>query len=88
MDKFKTEVNDVLDSLADLDPETEEYTKAVGNLKTLTEAETLHKGERAKLDPNGVLKTTAYLGGLTLTLLWEERHVIAKKAWGLLMRIF
>ena len=89
MDKYKVESERVVAALSELDPQSEEYKKAVENLKTLAEAENLHKGDTSKkLDVNTVLKAVAYIGGLMLTLKHEQFNVITSKAWSHLMRIF
>lgn len=45
---MKTEIEEVMEVLSNLDPATEEYTRAVQNLKTLCEADKVEEG--IKLD--------------------------------------
>lgn len=81
------EIKRVVDYISILDPTSEEYKKAVENLKVLTEAKATYETEtKAKLNPNSVLAVGGNLLGIGMVLGYERLHIIASKALSFIIR--
>lgn len=78
------EIDHILNRLAELDPDTEEYTAAVQNLKTLYEARA--KRQAFFIEPETILVVVANLLGILAILKYEEFNVVSSRAFGLVFR--
>jgi hypothetical protein len=77
------EVTRLLSKLNTLDPESEDYTKAVANLKVLMEARGV-KSKSSSVSPDMMLSVAANLAGLLIVLNYERLGIITSKAFGMI----
>lgn len=82
-DKLEWEYDAVLHQLATLSADTEEYTTAVNNLKTLQE---LRRNPAKCVDVNKVLIVSGNLLGIAMILNFERVGTITSKALGFVIK--
>ena len=88
--KKKAEIDEVIEkAIHNLNEDIliEGYGDDVETLERLVRIKSQLKGQRPKMDPNNVLKTIAYFGGLITILEYEQLRVISSKAFSRLIRI-
>lgn len=71
------------------DPTSDEYAKVLNRLEQLADVqEKMNSGKpvRKPIDPNTILIIAANLVGMGFTMGYEQLHVIATKAWNLIIR--
>lgn len=85
--KLDHEIDAVIEQMAAVSADSEDYTAMAQNLERLTKLkEVVEKNKRPKLNPNQVLAVACSLIGLVLTLGYERLNVITGKAWSLITR--
>lgn len=75
---ISVEVDRVVDFLSNKDPNSEEYTHAVQNLKTLCEARA--KKQASLIEPDVLITAGVNLLGIILILRHEQFNVVTTKA--------
>jgi len=75
---ISVEVDRVVEFLSNLDPNSEEYTHAAQNLKTLCEARA--KKQASVIEPEVLITVCANLLGIVLILRHEQFNVVTTKA--------
>lgn len=75
---ISVEVDRVVAFLSNIDPNSEEYTQAAQNLKTLCEARA--KKQAAIIEPEVLITVCANLLGIVLILRHEQFNVVTTKA--------
>lgn len=74
-----------LSDLQTLNPESDEYTKAVANIDKLTKLKEHHSPKR--VSPDVLVTAGANLAGILLILHYERINVVASKAIGFVMKL-
>lgn len=77
--KINARIDEVLDRMETGDPSSPEYEAMVKNVETLSRVKNSNK-----LSKDAIFAGAVNIAGICLVLFWEEGHVVAKKAWGLI----
>ena len=80
-------MEEAAEDLLGRDPSSEAYTKIVGNLKTMSEAQAYKRSNAPTLDPNQVLKCLVVIGTTVLALEYEQIRPIATKVFSKIPRL-
>jgi hypothetical protein len=82
--KMDAEIRDVLDRIKDMDPYSEDYTKAVDNLEKLYKARSYDTHRH--LSPDTLAIIAGNLLGIVIILGYEKANVITSKAVGFILK--
>lgn len=80
-----TALTQALSDLQTLNPESDEYGKAVDHITKLTKLKDYHSPKR--VSPDVLVTAGANLAGIVLILQYERVHVVASKALGFVMKL-
>lgn len=80
-DKLDARIDEVLDRMEYEPANTDDYEKMAKNVETLYRV----KNSR-KLSKDAIFAGVINIAGICLVLFWEEGHIVAKKAWGLISK--
>lgn len=79
------EIDAVLEKLKEVDPTDQEYSKLCDVLSRLHDLK--RQSKKRSVSPDTMALIAANLGGIILVLAWEEKHVIATKAFGMISKL-
>ena len=80
---MQKEIESVLEKMATLSPDTEEYTVMARNLETLCSANSKNK---STMDLNTILVVTGNLVGILMIIYHEQTGVVTSKALGFVLK--
>lgn len=77
--KVNMRTEEILDRMETVDPSSPEYEAMAKNVETLSRVK-----NSSKLSKDAIFAGVINITGICLVLFWEEGHIVAKKAWGLI----
>lgn len=84
---FESEKEAILKRMSEMDPCDEMYDKMMGKLQCLENLEWQFNGKRDHVRADTIALIAANLTGIIIVLAWEEKHVIATKAFGMISKL-
>lgn len=77
--KVDQRIDEMLDRMETMDPSSSEYCIMAQNVDMLMKAKSSNR-----LSKDAIFAGVINIAGICLVLFWEEGHIVAKKAWGLI----
>lgn len=74
----------ILERMQEVNPLTDEYAKLCDRLQYVTD---LKKKNKKSVSPDTIALISANLAGIILVLVWEEKHVIASRAFSMISKL-
>lgn len=84
--KLTNAINDVLDRMATVGPDTPEYPKLIVYLARLTEMKQNQKTAR-RVSPDQIALVLGNFAGIVFIVAYEHGHVLTSKALSLLVKV-
>lgn len=84
---LESEKEAILTRLQEIDPLDDAYPKMIYRLGDITELEEKNKKLKKTVSPDTMALIGANLVGIIVVLAWEEKHVIATKAFGMISKL-